>query len=212
MSQYYKTDLGIESLKQRSMNLNARQRRLLLLIGTEDFDLLNEQFKQRIASPELLEQLINLGLIADDAPSHVNSSSILNSFESASEITHPNQSIKKNQENMTDAIITHRVNDNLSPEIQADLSITDTHHPLEIQLHTLGFDEVKQLMAQLLQQNCGLMAKQLINRILQASDLAQLKLCQMQWITALQESRISSNELNFHLKQINFSLQKIMSS
>ena len=48
MSQYYKTDLGIESLKQRSMNLNARQRRLLLLIDTEDFDLLNEQFKQRI--------------------------------------------------------------------------------------------------------------------------------------------------------------------
>ena len=212
MSQYYKTDLGIESLKQRSMNLNARQRRLLLLIGTEDFDLLNEQFKQRIASPELLEQLINLGLIADDAPSYVHSSRILKSFESASEITHPNQSIKKNQENMTDAIITHRVNDNLSPEIQADLSITDTHHPLEIKLHTLGFDEVKQLMAQLLQQNCGLMAKQLINRILQASDLAQLKLCQMQWITALQESRISSNELNFHLKQINFSLQKIMSS
>lgn len=212
MSQYYKTDLGIESLKQRSMNLNARQRRLLLLIGTEDFDLLNEQFKQRIASPELLEQLINLGLIADDAPSHVNSSRILKSLESASEITHPNQLIKKNQENMTDAIITHRVNDNLSPEIQADLSITDTHHSLEIQLHTLGFDEVKQLMAQLLQQNCGLMAKQLINRILQASDLAQLKLCQMQWITALQESRISSKELNFHLKQINFSLQKIMSS
>ena len=212
MSQYYKTDLGIESLKQRSMNLNARQRRLLLLIGTEDFDLLNEQFKQRIASPELLEQLINLGLIADDALSHVNSSIILKSFESASEIAHPNQSIKKNQENMTDAIITHRVNDNLSPEIQADLSITDTQHPLEIQLHTLGFDEVKHLMAQLLQQNCGLMAKQLINRILQASDLAQLKLCQMQWITTLQESRISSNELNFHLKQINFSLQKIMSS
>lgn len=212
MSQYYKTDLGIESLKQRSMNLNARQRRLLLLIGTEDFDLLNEQFKQRIASPELLEQLINLGLIADDAPSQVNSSIILKNFESASEIAHPNQSIKKNQENMTDAIITHRVNDNLSPEIQADLSITDTHHSLEIQLHTLGFDEVKQLMAQLLQQNCGLMAKQLINRILQASDLAQLKLCQMQWITALQESRISSKELNFHLKQINFSLQKIMSS
>ena len=151
-------------------------------------------------------------MIADDAPSHVNSSSILKSFESASEITHPNQSIKKNQENMTDAIITHRVNDNLSPEIQADLSITDTHHSLEIQLHTLGFDEVKQLMAQLLQQNCGLMAKQLINRILQASDLAQLKLCQMQCITALQESRISSKELNFHLKQINFSLQKIMSS
>lgn len=49
MTQFHKTDLGIESLKQRSMNLNARQRRLLLLIGTDDFDLLSEQFKRRIA-------------------------------------------------------------------------------------------------------------------------------------------------------------------
>lgn len=54
MSQYHKTQLGLESLKQRSMDLNARQRRLLLLIGTEDFNLLNEQFKRRIASAELL--------------------------------------------------------------------------------------------------------------------------------------------------------------
>ncbi|WP_407305490.1 hypothetical protein [Acinetobacter sp.] len=64
MSQYHKTDLDIESLKQRSMDLNARQRRLLLLIGTEDFYLLNEQFKKRIAPLKLLEQLRDLGLIA----------------------------------------------------------------------------------------------------------------------------------------------------
>ena len=64
MSQYHKTQLGLESLKQRSMDLNARQRRLLLLIGTEDFNLLNEQFKRRIASAESLQQLVDMGLIA----------------------------------------------------------------------------------------------------------------------------------------------------
>ena len=63
MSQYHKTQLGLESLKQRSMDLNARQRRLLLLIGTEDFNLLNEQFKRRIASAELLQQLLDMGII-----------------------------------------------------------------------------------------------------------------------------------------------------
>ena len=64
MFQYHKTDLGIESLKQRSMNLNARQLRLLLIIGTEDFNLLNEPFKKRIAPAALLEQLLDLSLIA----------------------------------------------------------------------------------------------------------------------------------------------------
>ena len=64
-------------------------------------------------------------------------------------------------------------------------------------------------MAHLLQQNCGLMAKQLINRILQTQDLRSLKLCQMQWITALQESRIAPAELKQNLQQINYSLQKL---
>ena len=46
------------------MNLNARQLRLLLIIGTEDFNLLNEPFKKRIAPAALLEQLLDLSLIA----------------------------------------------------------------------------------------------------------------------------------------------------
>jgi hypothetical protein len=81
-----------------------------------------------------------------------------------------------------------------------------------VRLDALSFEEVKQLMAQRLQQNCGLMAKQLINRILQTQDLRNLKLCQMQWITELQESRISAHDLNQCLKQINFSLQRLNAS
>lgn len=58
MNQYYKTQLGLDTLKTRSFDLTPRQRRLLVLIGSEDFILLSEQFKQRIAPAELINQLI----------------------------------------------------------------------------------------------------------------------------------------------------------
>ena len=63
MDHYFKTDLGIQALKQRSFQLNARQRQLLLLIGTDDFKILNSALKQRLATPELIQQLEELGLI-----------------------------------------------------------------------------------------------------------------------------------------------------
>lgn len=63
MIHYSKTQLGHDALKQRSLPLNARQRRLLVLIGTEDFESMNEIFKQRLAPPELIEQLSEMGLI-----------------------------------------------------------------------------------------------------------------------------------------------------
>ena len=53
------------------------------------------------------------------------------------------------------------------------------------------------------------MAKQQIHQILQAPDTRSLKLCQMQWITSLQESRIAPQELNHILKQINFALDQL---
>ena len=63
MDRYVKTDLGIQALKQRSFQLNARQRQLLLLIGTDDFRVLNGAMKQRLATPEIIQQLEQLGLI-----------------------------------------------------------------------------------------------------------------------------------------------------
>ena len=38
MNHYQKTALGLDALQQRHIPLNARQRRLLVLIGTEDFE------------------------------------------------------------------------------------------------------------------------------------------------------------------------------
>ncbi|NNH01934.1 hypothetical protein [Acinetobacter sp. ANC 5414] len=208
MSQYHKTDLGIESLKQRSMDLNARQRRLLLLIGTEDFNLLNEQFKKRIAPVELLEQLLDMGLIAcsSDEPIQTTvSSPVVNSEIETSLSTQTTTALA---EKLAEPITTP----SLSPSIA---SIADTEvekEVIEVSVEALNFEQVKQLMAHLLQQNCGLMAKQLTTRILETQDLRSLKLCQMQWITELQESRIPAHELNQCLKQINFSLQKLNAS
>ncbi|TCH65691.1 hypothetical protein [Acinetobacter sp. ANC 4862] len=208
MSQYHKTDLGIESLKQRSMDLNARQRRLLLLIGTEDFNLLNEQFKKRIAPVELLEQLLDMGLIACSSDEQIQttvSSPVVNSEIETSLSTQTTTALA---EKLAEPITTT----SLSPSIAAIADSEVEKEVIEVFVEALNFEQVKQLMAHLLQQNCGLMAKQLTTRILETQDLRSLKLCQMQWITELQESRIPAHELNQCLKQINFSLQKLNAS
>lgn len=212
MSQYHKTDLGIESLKQRSMDLNARQRRLLLLIGTEDFNLLNEQFKKRIAPVELLEQLLDMGLIACSTTQQTQTpvSSPINSEIETNLSTQLPQPLT---EKFAEAINTTFGNSSISSIINYNSQAIETQNEIiEVIIDALDFEEVKQLMAHLLQQNCGLMAKQLTTRILQTQDLRSLKLCQMQWITTLQESRIPAHELNRCLKQINFSLQKLNAS
>lgn len=211
MSQYHKTDLGIESLKQRSMDLNARQRRLLLLIGTEDFNLLNEQFKHRIAPVELLEQLVEMGLIACSSVEQIQttvSSPVVNSEIETSLPTQTTHAEKFAEPITTTAAITPSISSIAEPISQ----VAESQNEIEMIIEALDFEEVKQLMTHLLQQNCGLMAKQLTTRILQTQDLRSLKLCQMQWITELQESRIPAHELNQCLKQINFSLQKLNAS
>src|SRR5690606_39020906 len=101
-------------------------------------------------------------------------------------------------------ISTTVLSPSLSSIVEPISQLTAPQNEIEVRLEALSFEEVKQLMAQRLQQNCGLMAKQLINRILQTQDLPSLKLCQMQWITELQESRIPAHDLNQCLKQINF--------
>jgi hypothetical protein len=205
MTQFHKTDLGIESLKQRSMNLNARQRRLLLLIGTDDFDLLSEQFKRRIAPPELLEQLLEMGLISRPAQQQIQETLAPNNLNTEIETGLPLQSTQL-KDHFAEPI-------SISQSSITDSSAQQPSHENEMQLSAeiLDFEQVKQLMVQLLQQHCGLMAKQLITRILQTTDLRSLKQCQIQWITILQESRIAPQELNRCLSQINFSLQKLMS-
>ncbi len=212
MSQYYKTDLGIESLKQRSMNLNARQRRLLLLIGTDDFDLMAEQFKHRIAPPEILSQLIDMGLIATAIQHPIQTAEPTTLLDTEIKTSFPSKTTNTFQEKLAEPITTTAITPLISEVAHPHATTTEQQHEIDVALEALSFDDVKYLMAQLLQQNCGLMGKQLMTRILNSHDLRSLKLCQMQWITELQESRIQPRELNQCLKQINFSLQKLNAS
>ena len=209
MSQYYKTDLGIESLKQRSMNLNARQRRLLLLIGTDDFDLLDKQFKHRIAPPEIVAQLIDMGLIAAAIQQTIQIPEPTTLLNTEIKTSLPLQTTSPIKDNLAESITTTALPALISEVALSSSPATEPQHEIELTLEELSFEQVKHLMAQLLQQNCGLMGKQLTTRILNSHDLRSLKLCQMQWITELQESRIRPHELNQCLKQINFSLQKL---
>ena len=49
-------------------------------------------------------------------------------------------------------------------------------------------------------------------KIKQSEQLPQLKACQMQWITQLQESRILPQSLNAALQQVNLSMRTLQGS
>ncbi|WP_445115417.1 hypothetical protein [Acinetobacter sp. WZC-1] len=196
MGHYIKTELGIQTLKQRTLDLNARQRRLLVLIGTEDFQILNASIKQRLAPPELLQQLSDMGLITPENTRPETTpiqpeTGVITSADLNVNHTHPTETI-------TPAELQHFH----PPQAEAPLP----------PLPRLGFDEIRQLMISMLQQYCGLMAKQLIIQIQGAQNLRSLKLCQMQWLTAMQETRISPVELNRNMQQINSSLHQLQPS
>ncbi|EXS36423.1 hypothetical protein J663_0558 [Acinetobacter sp. 826659] len=204
MAGFYRTNLGRVALQQRNISLNAKQRRLLLLIDHEDFQNLNSEFKKRIASPELIQQLIDLKLIA---------SSSENSSELNEQISFPQSPVTTIEAHQKSTIDDNKSDDTVS-EIQVtqsssfQLSHTEITQP-PVPFQTLSFEEIQHLMKQSLSQYCGLMAKPLIQKIEQIKTLQELKMCQMQWITSLQESRIPPHELAYTLHSINYSIQLI---
>ena len=235
MFNYQKTQLGLDALQQRTRDLNARQRRLLVLIGTEDFDLLGDQFKQRLAPPELIEQLLDMHLIApaaleqDTLQHQEQTANILLQQEQEPSSTTLHTEIhsqlasstpQAHAESLAEPIHTQHLQVNsvpayLAARVAAAINTeqpAEQHEPqaeIQPEITALSFEDVKFLMMDTLQRHCGLMAKQLIQRILQAQDIRSLKLCQMQWITSLQETRLPQKALNQILQQINHSLHKL---
>ena len=216
MRHFVKTELGLQALKQRTMNLNARQRRLLLLIGTDDFQALNPEIKLKLAQPELLQQLEELGLIVSteksisvaSTPNVETPKSIINKIIFQKE---PSSSLVNIE--MPSEILFGQKNEVIVETQYEEIkqqSIATAQSKDEI-AH-LDFNEVKDLMISSLKQYCGLMAKKLIMQIDGSENLHALKLCQMQWITALQETRIPPVHLNKTLQQINLSLQDMRPS
>ncbi|QOW46709.1 MULTISPECIES: hypothetical protein [Acinetobacter] len=195
MKHYIKTELGIQALQQRLFGLSPKLRRLLLLIGTPDFQKLTIQLQQNIATPEMLQHLEQLGLIQNiqtQNQTHIQES------RKIKEIVRP----QEKHEDAATKDIPVRSQAPLASAAQVNLAFEN-----EIILPKLNFYETKKLMIQLLHQNCGLMAKILIQKIENAEHSQALKLCQMQWLTALQETRISPLELNKNLQTINYSMR-----
>lgn len=209
MAGFYRTNLGRVALQQRNIVLNAKQRRLLLLIDHEDFQNLNGEFKKRIASPELIQQLVDLELIAPAA-----STETLTDEEIILK-TSPINKVEENQKESVGSSIAHSPNHveeiQLSEQKTLDQSSTTYFQPLT-PIQTLSFEEIQQLMIKTLSSYCGLMTKPLVQRIEKATTIQELKLCQMQWITSLQESRIPPQELASALHTINYSIQLLQES
>lgn len=187
MSHFFKTELGQNALQQRNIALTAKQRRLLLLIDHEDFQELDHNYKEKIAPSELVQQLIDMGLLAQQAePTNIK--------EIPLEQTAP----------IIQSAITEPLENNHSTTPSSDEETFEN-----IELEKLPFVEIQQVMIQTLTTYCGLMARPLIQKIHTIKTVQQLKACQMQWITSLQESRIPPTQLNQTLKLINYSVQDL---
>ena len=193
MSHFFKTELGQTALQERSIALTARQRRLLLLIDHEDFKELDQDYKERIAPTELVQQLIDMGLLAEQATPIVQKENVASELKA--------HDLKTTSEPVTaqETIAPKPIEVELKPEIEPEI----------LELEKLPFVEIQQVMIQTLTTYCGLMARPLIQKIQSISSLQQLKACQMQWITSLQESRIPPAQLNQTLKLINYSVQHL---
>ncbi|HJF28618.1 MAG TPA: hypothetical protein K8V79_10335 [Acinetobacter lwoffii] len=216
---FNKTQRGMDVLQNRSLPLTARQRQLLVLIGSEAFDSLNEASRLHIARPELLLQLCQMGLITPADKQAVTQHQTgtlpeagtkvgLTESEihyrplspSHSRVANDHALLSINEVATSDTPIALLENLNKSAEI------------LLPELQALSFEDLKYMMMDSLQKHCGLMAKEQIQHILNASNIQHLKRCQMRWITTLQESRIHPQELNYKLQQINLSYQKLQST
>lgn len=209
MAGFYRTNLGRVALQQRNIVLNAKQRRLLLLIDHEDFQKLNGEFKKRIASPELIQQLVDLELIAPTVSTETSTDE-----ETILKIS-PINKVEENQKESIGSSIAHSPNlvgeIQLSEQKNLDQACATYFHPLT-PIQILSFEEIQLLMMKTLSSYCGLMTKPLVQKIEKTTTIQELKLCQMQWITSLQESRIPPQELASALHTINYSIQLLQES
>ena len=208
MSHFFKTELGQNALQQRNIALTARQRRLLLLIDHEDFKELDPNYKERIAPSELVQQLIDMGLLSQQTAPVTNTPSVEESrHQTVAKVESPT-SIETKIETITMPVAAPT----FEPKVDAIPVLSETVEVVEVveaPIEKLAFVEIQQIMIQTLTTYCGLMARPLVQKIQSIKSLQQLKACQMQWITSLQESRIPPMQLNQTLKQINFSVQQL---
>src|SRR5690606_19526564 len=176
MMHFYKTQRGIEVLQDRSIPLTARQRRLLVLIGSQDFNLLNDGLKQQLAPAELLEQLYAMDLIV---PAETGEVAISQKQADARADTKVDLAYSEIHRSLNSWMPGPSTTNDLKPEMEPlkivqDFPSAERDSSQEQKLperKLMAFEDLKYMMMERLQKYCGLMAKQQIHHILQAPDV-----------------------------------------
>ncbi|HQV26158.1 MAG TPA: hypothetical protein PLS76_10515, partial [Acinetobacter sp.] len=162
MSHFFKTELGQNALQQRNIALTARQRRLLLLIDHEDFKELEPNYKERIAPSELVQQLIDMGLLAQQTAS---ASNISPSVEESRHQTVAKVESPTSIETKIETITMPVAAPTFEPKVDAIPVLSETVEVVEAPIEKLAFVEIQQIMIQTLTTYCGLMARPLVQKI-----------------------------------------------
>ncbi|MBF7688432.1 hypothetical protein [Acinetobacter rathckeae] len=187
---YIRTAEAITALETRDRVLSAKQRQLLILIGSKDFNKLSDTAKEAMCSSEVFNSLIDLGFLTH------------NNHDAVSTPEPQKSSEIKEQDTLTPSKQTKTP---ITPHVQSEPTIHN-EAPVTIQVQPeesheqyqqieLTFDNMKQLLIATLSQHCGLMGKTHAKKIENAQTVAELKRSHMTVITLLQESRMSQAEL-----------------
>lgn len=211
--QYYRTEKGRQALVDRSVRLNARQRALLLMIESEEANTLLRSQIEKLATPENLAQLVEHGLI-ESMGGETNPQDLLvqlalpaaasNEPEFAAPVAPLNETVGvvAEADELQPPLLTARV-DVVKPVVGP------LFDAVEIPDVVLSLDEVKMMMAASLRRYCGLLAAPLVRDIEKAATAAQLRMCQMRWVTLLTESRAGAHNIAMWKEQINENLKNL---
>lgn len=174
--QYIRTSEGFAALQNRDRALSSKQRQLLLMIGTSDFEKLSSAVKEKLCTSEVLGGLLSLGFIQRKE------TTIKSNVEQTSILPHPTPQ----QETTATSKPPEVVQPISSPPIAPDLEQYDIE---------FTFENMKILMVDALQKHCGLMGKAHIRYINGCTTILELKRSHMTVVTLLQESRMPQPEI-----------------
>ncbi|SDB99082.1 hypothetical protein [Acinetobacter boissieri] len=187
---YIRTAEAITALQNRDRILSVKQRQLLILISSKDFNKFSDDAKQRMYSSDIFDSLIRLGFVKQNLPSKQDhdESSQLDTFVQDT-VTTPAQTAKEapTQQNEVQSVPMQAT----ETPVQ---SVTEPSYEQYQQIE-LTFDNMKHLLITTLGKYCGLMSRAHTKKIEMAQTVAELKRSHMTVITLLQESRMSQTEL-----------------
>lgn len=205
---YQRTERGNLELESRQIRLSARQRALLLLVESPNESILNRQQLQHLATPENIQVLIDYSLIIPLEPVIAETAMdpiALPSLNSSVDQIEDAQSVAKDNTMSADQISLKQWEQRVIDQNQAQQQLSQD----ALSLEALSFEQIKHLMVSSLKSYCGLLGFALSRDIQQASRMAQLRLCQMQWVTLLSESKADAMQVKRWISQLNHSYQHL---